>query len=115
MTPREFADAHGLSMEEAQLILEKRNRPTPDPNSRLALAKAVNAKALKKVGVQPVSAEGDELVQGYDPDADVGVREFYKTKGPNWPNPDAGHGAGDGFPGSDYQETERFGDWEEPP
>ena len=98
MTPKEFADAHGLSLEEAHLILEKRNRPAPDPNSRLALAKAKLEAAQKKVGVQPVSAEGEELVQGYDPDADVGRETFYKTKGEVSADP-----------------PKRFGDWEEPP
>ena len=114
MTPQEFADAHGLSLEEAHLILEKRNRPAPDPNSslstdiddisrtmdRLSRARQSLAKAQKKVGVQPVSAEGEELVQGYDPDADVGVREFYKTKTQG---------------GSDFTPPRVEGDWEEPP
>ena len=98
MTPQEFAATHGLSLEEAQLILEKRNRPTPDPNSRLALAKAKLEAAQKKVGVQPVSAEGEELVQGYDPDADVGREKFYSNKGQVSADP-----------------PKRFGDWEEPP
>lgn len=106
MTPQEFADAHGLTLEEAHLILEKRNRPAADPNSRLALAREALEKTQKRVGVQPVSAEGEELVQVYDPDADVGVKTFYEKQGPQestW----AQFGRGGQKPNP--------GDWEEPP
>lgn len=79
MTPQEFADAHGLSLEEAQLILEKRNRPAIPPNSRLALARAVNAKAHKKVGAAEVSVDGDEVVKGDF--SSENLERFYSTKG----------------------------------
>lgn len=97
MTPAEFADAHGLTLEEATLILEKRNRPAPDPSSRLAKAREALEKTQKRVGVQPVQAEGEELVQVYDPDADVGKVKFYEKQG------------------VESDPHKRFGDWEEPP
>ena len=98
MTPQEFADAHSLTLDEALLIIAKRTQPTPDPNSRLALARAKLEATQKRVGVQPVSAEGDELVKGYDPDADVGKVRFYEKMGR-----------------VDSDPPKRFGDWEEPP
>ena len=79
MTPQEFADAHGLSLEEAQLILEKRNRPALSPNSRLALAKARLEAAHKKVGAAEVSVDGDEVVKGDF--SSESLERFYSTKG----------------------------------
>jgi hypothetical protein len=98
MTPAEFAEAHSLSLEEARLILEKRNRPAPDPNSRLAMAREALVSAQKRVGVQPVRAEGEDLVKEYDPDADEGRVRFYEKQGRVESDP-----------------PKRFGDWEEPP
>ncbi len=79
MTPQEFANAHGLSLEEAQLILEKRNRPSMDPNSRLARARAKLEAAHKKVGAAEVSVEGDEVVKGDF--SSENLERFYSTKG----------------------------------
>ena len=96
MTPQEFADAHGLSLEEAHLILEKRNRPAPDPNSRLAKARAVSEAANRKVGARPVLVNEDGIVQGPVPEEDL--EKFYANKGQ-----------------VSADSPKRFGDWEEPP
>lgn len=96
MTDLDTLLAAGLSLEEATLILEKRNRPAPDPSSRLAKAREALEKTQKRVGVQPVQADGEELVQVYDPDADVGKVKFYEKQVESDP-------------------PKRFGDWEEPP
>ena len=110
MTPQEFADAHGLSLEEAHLILEKRNRPALDPNSslstdiddisrtmdRLSRARQSLAKAQKKVGARPVQVDEDGIVQGPVPEEDL--EKFYGNKGQVSADP-----------------PKRFGDWEEPP
>lgn len=79
MTPQEFADVHSLSLAEAEMVLARRNPPPiPSPLDRAAKAAQVLAAAQKRTGVQPVSVEGDELTQVYDPDADVGLGRFYK-------------------------------------
>lgn len=117
MTPQEFADAHGLTLEEAEMVLARRvagvgattimvggdevmGRPVrgPAPSSRLAKAREALEKTQKRVGVQPVQADGEELVQVYDPDADVGKVKFYEKQGRVESDP-----------------PKRFGDWEEPP
>lgn len=86
MTPQEFADAHGLSLDEAELILAKRNQPHPATKpSRLSKGAEILAKAQKRVGVDPVVVEGDSLGKVYDPDADVGLRQFYEKEKPRTP------------------------------
>lgn len=106
MTGLDSLLAAGLSQEEAEMVLAKRRQSTSGYNSRLARARAKLEAAHKKTGVQPVSAEGDELVKGYDPDADVGVQRFYENKGgsePAW----ARFGRGGEKPDPDG--------WEDPP
>lgn len=79
MTTQEFAEAHGLTLEEAQLILARRQPPL-SLNSRLEKAREALERSQKKVGVHPVEVTGVELTHGYDPDADVGKREFYEEQ-----------------------------------
>jgi hypothetical protein len=115
VTPAEFAEAHALTLEEAELVLAKRNQPPPPTKplagslgqdlvevgqtvDRLMRARLKLAAAQKRVGVQPVVVEGSELTQVYDPDADVGKARFYEKKVPVESDP-----------------PKRFGDWEEPP
>ena len=78
MTPEEFATEHGLSIEEATLILAVRQRGVKtDPADRLGKAKAALEAAQKRTGVHPVVEGYDELVATYDPEAEVGLRRFY--------------------------------------
>jgi len=97
-----FAEEHGLSVEEATLILSRRARAAQEPQGgRVAQARATLLAAQKRVGVHPVSVEGSDLKKEYDPDADVGKREFY------------GKGGSENTP----QKTGRHvaDDWEDPP
>ncbi len=81
MTPEEFATEHGLSIEEATLILSVRARwGKSDPVDRLGRAKAALQAAQKRVGVHPVVEGYDELVSAHDPEAEVGLRRFYSKK-----------------------------------
>lgn len=122
MTDIDTLLAAGLTLEEAEMVLARRaagvgattimvggievmgrpvrggDRQAPDPNSRLAKAREALEKTQKRVGVQPVQADGEELVQVYDPDADVGKVKFYEKQGRVESDP-----------------PKRFGDWEEPP
>jgi hypothetical protein len=79
MTVGEFAEAHGLSLEEAEFVLSRRRvlADTEKAGGRLGQAKGILAATQKRVGVHPVSVEGDEVRVIRDPDADVGVSEFY--------------------------------------
>ncbi len=78
MTPEEFATEHGLSIEEATLILSVRARGVKtDPADKLAKAKAALAAAQKRVGVHPVVEGYDELLRAHDPAAEVGLERFY--------------------------------------
>lgn len=90
MTPEEFAAEHGLSVEEATLILSRRQaaRAEAEAGGRVGLAKTILSQAQKKVGVHPVKVAGDSVEKRYDPDADVGLSRFYK-KG-NFRNPENG-------------------------
>lgn len=96
VTPEEFAEDHGLSLEEAQLILEKRNRqatveflhsqgaPGFDLEARvnrLKLAQEALRVAQRKAGVHPVAVAGSEVTRGYDEEADGNLERFYSTKG----------------------------------
>lgn len=81
MTPEQFAEEHGLSLEEAVLILEKRKRQTSQPTDRLGVARRALELAQKKTGVHPVVEGFDELVRTNDPEADVGLQRFYARKG----------------------------------
>lgn len=102
MTPEEFAAQTGLSVEEATLILNRRSRAEAETaaGGRVEIARIALSKAQKKVGVHPVSANGEELEKVYDPDADVAVRNFYEK-----------HTAGGQVPPAKPID----GDWEEPP
>lgn len=71
MTSGEFAEAHGLSLEEAELILAKRRAPAPDPNSRLARARQALSSGERRVGARSVSTHGDEVVEVIPPDTSV--------------------------------------------
>jgi predicted nucleotidyltransferase len=100
VTSQEFADAHGLTLEEAEVILARRQklaRVLEEGESRADRARAALLAAQKKVGVHPVSVDGSNLTQGYDPDADVGKVEFYRKK--------------EGVP----FDPPRKDDWEDPP
>lgn len=79
---QQFADVHGLSTEEAEVVLRLRDRkPLTFPmGDRLGKAKAVLEQAQRKVGVHPVAEVYDELVKTHDPEAEVGEVQFYKTK-----------------------------------
>lgn len=81
MTPEEFAEEHGLTLEEAKLILARRSLPTPPPGSRLTLALRALADAQKKVGVHPVVVEGGWIEKEHDPEAEEGFLTFYANKG----------------------------------
>ncbi len=85
LTPAEFAALHGLSLEEAELILSRRRvTEAPAATNRLDAARATLLAAQKRVGVHPVVAgEGIETV--YDPDADVGVQRFFEKAKPRTP------------------------------
>jgi hypothetical protein len=81
VTPEQFADEHGLSLDEALLILEKRKRKNLSPADRLSKARAALEAAQKKTGVHPVVEGYDELVRANDPEADIGLERFYRRKG----------------------------------
>jgi len=78
MTPGEFAQAHGLSLDEAELILAKRRAPATDPNSRLARARAALEASLRRTGARSVETQGDKVVEVVPPDTSV---EFMKKPG----------------------------------
>lgn len=80
MTPGEFADAHGLSLEEATLILQRRAAAAAPSDSRVDRARSILALAQKRVGVQPVAVEGEALAVTHDPEAERGLVEFYVGK-----------------------------------
>jgi hypothetical protein len=80
ISPEEFAAASGLSVEEAELILRRRQAASEPADTRVNRARSILALAQKRVGVQPVAVDGVALEKVYDPDADVGLSEFYKSK-----------------------------------
>lgn len=84
MTPGEFAEATGLTEEEAGLILERRRIRSVDQASGGKLQRAFSAlvAAQKRTGVHPVVVTGGGVEKTHDPDADVGVQEFYKKTPP---------------------------------
>jgi|SRR6478735_2556435 len=75
----EFAEAHGLSVEEAEYILSRRAVKAVPPGGRAALARKVLEQAQAKVGVAPVvvTPAGLEKSELLDPEA---VDRFYATK-----------------------------------
>lgn len=82
MTPEEFAEQTGLSLEEARLILARRAAAEqPPPGSRQTLARLALEKAQKKVGVHPVVVEGGWIEKEHDPEAEEGFLSFYANKG----------------------------------
>ena len=86
MTPQEFADAHGLSLDEAEVILARRARsanPRILAASTEKLRRALDAleAAQKKVGVHPVAVAEDGLAKEFDPEADQNLTSFYAKKG----------------------------------
>lgn len=88
MTPAEFAESHGLSLEEATYILSRRRQLAEvslGAEGRLERARLALSKAQKKVGVAPV-VEGyaDDLVKVEDPEAEMGLETFYASKGGNF-------------------------------
>ncbi len=97
MTPTEFAEAHGLSLEEASYILSRRAALAETGDAKLDRARSILALSQKKVGVHPVTLTSEGLETVYDPDADVGRGRFYEKKD------------------SPAQEAARVVDWEEPP
>jgi hypothetical protein len=80
VTADEFAAASGLSVEEAELILRRRQAASEPADARVNRARSILALAQKRVGVQPVAVDGASLEKVYDPVADVGLSEFYKGK-----------------------------------
>jgi len=82
VNPQEFAEVHGLTVEEAQVILAIRSQSvaTTEPESRVSRARLALMSAQKRVGVHPVEVDGSDLKKGYDPDADVGKAEFYRKQ-----------------------------------
>jgi hypothetical protein len=87
VTPEEFAALHGLTVEEAQLILTRRSLPKPSPGGRLAQAMKALTEAVRKTGVAPVRIEGGVLEKSelLDPEA---LERFYASKGgSNLPRP----------------------------
>lgn len=81
MTPEEFAEEHGLTVDEARLILQRRAMAPKLGASRLQKAMETLAAAQKKVGVHPVVEAFDEVVKTHDPDAERGLETFYASKG----------------------------------
>ncbi len=86
MTPQEFADAHGLSLDEAEVILARRARassPTKLSASTEKLKRALDAleAAQKKVGVHPVVVQGGEVAKSFDEEAERNLDRFYASKG----------------------------------
>ncbi len=71
-----FAEDHGLSLEEATLILTRRSAPKT-VLGRLAKALGVLQNAEAKVGVASVTLEGAELVKGDVPMENL--ERFYKN------------------------------------
>ncbi len=85
LTPQEFADAHGLSLDEAEVILARRARassPTKLSASTEKLKRALDAleAAQKKVGVHPVAVRDGELEKGFDESAEDNLTTFYAKK-----------------------------------
>ncbi len=85
MTPQEFADAHGLSLDEAEVILARRARassPTKLSASTEKLRRALDAleAAQKKVGVHPVVVQDGSLAKGFDQVAAENLDRFYSSK-----------------------------------
>lgn len=83
MTPEEFAAAHGLSLEEAQLILARRARSSgalPDSTERLKRALDALEAAQKKVGVHPVVVKGSEAVKLFDEETERNLYTYYAQK-----------------------------------
>ncbi len=80
----EFAALHGLSLEEAELILSRRARSSATlPQSTERLKRALDAleRAQKKVGVHPVVVQGEQAVKTFDEEAERNLDEFYSSKG----------------------------------
>lgn len=78
----EFAALHGLSLEEAELILARRaQKANPGALGRLAVAMKVLFAAQKKVGVHPVAVQGEKAVKTFDEEAERNLDEFYNRKG----------------------------------
>lgn len=80
MTPEEFAEAHGLSVEEATYILSRRKALAEPSSARVERARSILASVQKRVGVHPVVVQGEEAVSVHDPDAEEGLGRFYKRK-----------------------------------
>ena len=81
MTPEEFAESTGLSLEEATYILARRAVKAEPVNARVERARSILAATQKRVGVHPVVVEGEEVVSVHDPDADNS--HFYLHKESN--------------------------------
>lgn len=80
----EFADAHGLSLDEAEVILARRARassPTKLSPEKLQRAMAALMTAQKKVGVHPVVVQDGEVAKAYDEEAKRNLDRFYASKG----------------------------------
>lgn len=79
MTPTEFAEAHGLSLEEAEFVISRRRAlaEVEESGGRVGLARQALLAVQKRVGVHPVSVEEGGVKQTHDPDAEVGLRNFY--------------------------------------
>jgi hypothetical protein len=82
LTAEEFAASHGLSLEEAELILARRiQKENPGALGRLAVAMKALVAAQKKVGVHPVVATGDGVAKSFDEEAERNLSDFYASKG----------------------------------
>ncbi len=80
----EFAALHGLSLEEAEIILTRRARSSAtlhQSTERLRLALDALERAQKKVGVHPVVAQGGEVVKTFDEEAEANLEKYYAPKG----------------------------------
>jgi hypothetical protein len=82
----EFASLHGLSVDEAELILSRRARqvsPTKlsDSTEKLKRALDVLEKAQKKVGVHPVIVQDGEVAKSFDRETQKNLDLFYASKG----------------------------------
>ncbi len=87
MTPLDALLAAGLSLEEAQLILARREAAANAPTQSQKLTRAMEAlaKAQKRVGVHPVVVEGGWIEKEHDPEAEEGFLSFYANKGAGAP------------------------------
>lgn len=54
--------------------------PPPPPDAKKALARAVLEQAQKYTGVQPVKVFGDEVVKGFDEEAERNLDAYYSNK-----------------------------------